>query len=68
MTEKQIDKAGRLWTAHQLNDNTEIIFYEGIEAVISDLAEFPHGIVSQNSRSGIMQNLEKKQLILVSGL
>ena len=63
LTEKQIDEAGRLWTAHQLNDNTEIIFYEGIEAVISDLAEFPHGIVSQNSRSGIMQNLEKKQLL-----
>jgi len=63
LTEKQIDEAGRLWTAYQLNDNTEVTFYEGIEAVISDLAEFPHGIVSQNSRSGIMLNLEKKQLL-----
>ena len=63
LTEKQIDEAGRLWTAYQLNDNTKITFYEGIEAVISDLAEFPHGIVSQNSRSGIVQNLEKKQLL-----
>ena len=63
LTEKQIDEAGRLWTAYQLNDNTEVAFYEGIEAVISDLSKFPHGIVSQNSRSGIMQNLEKKQLL-----
>jgi HAD superfamily hydrolase (TIGR01549 family) len=63
LTEKQIDGAGRLWTAYQLNDDTEVTFYEGIEAVISDLAEFPHGIVSQNSRSGITQNLEKKHLL-----
>ena len=63
LTEKQIDEAGRLWTAYQLNDNTEVVFYKGIEAVISDLAEFRHAIVSQNSRSGIMQNLEKKQLL-----
>ena len=63
LTEKQIDEAGRLWTAYQLNDNTEVVFYEGIEAAISDLAEFRHAIVSQNSRSGIMQNLAKKQLL-----
>jgi HAD superfamily hydrolase (TIGR01549 family) len=63
LTEKQIDEAGRLWTAYQIDDNTEVAFYAGIEAVISGLAEFPHGIVSQNSRSGIMQNLEKKQLL-----
>ena len=63
LTEKQTDKAGQLWTAYQLNDKTDVTFYEGIKAVISDLSKFPHGIVSQNSRSGIMQNLEKKQLL-----
>ena len=63
LTEKQIDEAGRLWTAYQLNDDTEVAFYEGIEAVICDLAEFPHGIVSQNSKSSITQNLEKKNLL-----
>ena len=63
LTEKQIDKAGRMWTAYQLNDNTEVAFYDGIEAVISDLAEFPHGIVSQNSRSSISLNLEKNNLL-----
>jgi len=63
LTEKQIDEAGRLWTVYQLDDNTEVAFFAGIEAVIGELAEFPHGIVSQNSRSGIMQNLAKKQLL-----
>ena len=63
LTEKQTDKAGQLWTAYQLNDKTDVTFYEGIKSVISDLSKFPHGIVSQNSRSGIMQNLEKKQLL-----
>ena len=62
LTEKQIDEAGRLWTAYQLNDNTDVTFYEGIEAVIRDLSDFPHGIVSQNSRSSITQNLEQKNL------
>ena len=63
LTEDQIDEAGRLWTAYQLNDHTEVVFYEGIEAVIRHLAEFPHGIVSQNSKSSITQNLEKKNLL-----
>ena len=63
LTEKQIDEAGRMWTAYQLDDDTEAAFYEGIESVISDLAEFPHGIVSQNSRSCIAQHLEKKQML-----
>ena len=63
LAEKQIDEAGRLWTVYQLDDNTEVAFFAGIEAVIGELAEFPHGIVSQNSRSGIMQNLAKKQLL-----
>jgi HAD superfamily hydrolase (TIGR01549 family) len=63
LTEKQIDEAGRLWTEYQLNDDTKVDFYEGIEAVICDLAEFPHGIVSQNSSSSITQHLEKKKLL-----
>ena len=62
LTENQIDEAGRKWTAYQLNDNTEAALYEGIEAVINDLSEFLHGIVSQNSRSSIVQHLEKKHM------
>ncbi len=63
LTEKQIDEAGRLWTAYQLNDDTDVAFYEGIEAVICDLAKYAHGIVSQNSRSSITQTLAKKNLL-----
>ena len=63
LTENQIDEAGRKWTAYQLDDDTEVAFYDGIEAVITDLAEFPNGIVSQNSSSSIAQYLEKKQML-----
>ncbi len=52
-----------MWTAYQLNDDTEAAVYEGLEAVIGELAEFPHGIVSQNSRSCITPNLEKMQML-----
>ena len=62
LTEKQIDEAGRMWTAYQLKDNTEVAFYEGLETVINELAEFPHGIVSQNSRSSIAQHLENTHI------
>jgi N-acetyl-D-muramate 6-phosphate phosphatase len=60
--ERQIDQAGRMWTAYQLNDDTEVAFYDGIDAVIKGLAEFPHAIVSQNSSSSIAQHLEKKHM------
>jgi HAD superfamily hydrolase (TIGR01549 family) len=62
-SESQIDEAGQMWTAYQLSDDTKVTFYEGIEEVIGKLAEFPHGIVSQNSRSGITQHLEKNHLL-----
>ena len=63
LTEKQIDAAGRMWTAYQLDDNTEVAFYAGIEAAIRDLADYSHGIVSQNSRSSIERNLAEKRLL-----
>jgi len=62
LNENQIDEAGRMWTTYQLNDDTEAVFYEGLETVINELSEFPHGIVSQNSRSSIARHLEKKHI------
>jgi len=62
-SESQIDAAGQMWTAYQLSDDTEVTFYEGIEEVLGKLAEYPHGIVSQNSRSGIRQHLEKNHML-----
>jgi len=63
LSEKQVDEAGRLWTAYQLADVTEVFFYRGIETVIRDLGQFPHGIVSQNSRSSITRDLAKNNLL-----
>ena len=63
LSEEQIDKAGRLWTTYQLKDDTEVAFYNGIKRVVSDLAGFPQGIVSQNSRSSISLKLEKCLLL-----
>ena len=62
-SESQIDAAGEMWTAYQLKDDTEVTFFEGIEEVIAELAQFPHGIVSQNSRSSIRKLLEKNHLL-----
>jgi phosphoglycolate phosphatase-like HAD superfamily hydrolase len=61
LTEAQIDEAGRLWTTYQLQDDTEVAVYNGIERVIDDLAGIPQGIVSQNSRSSIALNLQKPE-------
>lgn len=63
LAEKQIDEVGRLWTDYQLKDNTEVSCYEGIKAVIGELAEFPQGIVSQNSKNSITRNLAKMNLL-----
>ena len=62
LNEEQVDKAGRLWTAYQLDDGTEVDFYPGIGAIVGDLAQFPQGIVSQNSRQNIIQNLTRNDL------
>ncbi len=63
LTENQINEAGRMWTAYQIADDTEVAFYDGVERVVSGLAGFPQGIVSQNSRSSIELNLEKYHLL-----
>jgi HAD superfamily hydrolase (TIGR01549 family) len=63
LTEPQIDEAGRMWTTYQIKDDTDADFYDGIKRVIRHLSDFPLGIVSQNSRSSIVANLQKNQLL-----
>ncbi len=63
LSEEQIDEAGRMWTSYQLTDNTDAAIFEGIDTVIAELAEFPQGIVSQNSKSSISRNLMKLQML-----
>ena len=62
LTEDQIDEAGGLWTKFQLSDETPVTVFSGIHEVISSAAEFPQGIVSQNSKSNVMRQLEKENL------
>ena len=63
LNENEIDKAGRLWSEFQLKDETEVPFYNGIKDVIKTLQEYPHGIVSQNSRENIRQFLQKNNML-----
>ena len=62
LTEDQIDEAGGLWTKFQLSDETPVTVYSGIHEVISSAGEFPQGIVSQNSKSNVMRQLERENL------
>lgn len=63
LNENEIDKAGKLWSEFQLKDETEVPFYDGITDVIQALKEYPHGIVSQNSRENIRQFLQKSKML-----
>ncbi len=60
--DKQIDKAGKMWTEYQLEDQTPIPLIDGVEDVVKSLQRFPQGIVSQNSREIINKFLKEKNL------
>ena len=61
LSENEIDEAGKLWTEYQLSDRTTITPIDGLSAVIRSL-KFPQGIVSQNSKENILQNLMRNNL------
>jgi len=61
-TEKEIDYSGKLWSPYQLKEKTAVPFFDGIQEVVKSLKMFPQGIVSQNSKDGIDQQLKKYQL------
>ena len=63
LNENEIDEAGILWSEFQLKDETEVPFYDGITEVIIALKDYPHGIVSQNSRENIKQFLQKSKML-----
>jgi HAD superfamily hydrolase (TIGR01549 family) len=63
MTAAQTDQSGRLWTEYQLDDTTPVPFYEGIDEVLAELKQFPHGVVSQNARSSIVKTLQDHGLL-----
>lgn len=61
LSENEIDEAGKLWTEFQLKDVTTVPPIEGISSVIKSI-NFPQGIVSQNSKENIVQNLKRNNL------
>ena len=63
LTPEQTDQAGWLWTEFQLADPTPIQVFDGIPEVLAALSDYPHGIVSQNSRQSICVTLDAQQLL-----
>lgn len=63
LTEEQTDEAGRLWSEYQLMDTTPTPMFNGMRDALAALQNFPHGIVSQNSRGAIAQVLKENALL-----
>jgi phosphoglycolate phosphatase-like HAD superfamily hydrolase len=61
LSEEEIDEAGKLWTEFQLKETTPVLPIDGVCEVIKSL-KFPQGIVSQNSKENILQNLRQNNL------
>lgn len=57
LSERDIDRAGRLWAGYQLGDSTPTPLIEGIPAVVRSL-RLPQGIVSQNAKAAMAAVLE----------
>lgn len=63
LTEEQTNNAGKLWTEYQLKDRTPTPFYGGIDEVLKSLKALPHGIVSQNAQTNIVNVLQSCNLL-----
>jgi HAD superfamily hydrolase (TIGR01549 family) len=61
LSEFEVEEAGKLWTEFQLNDTTIVTLIDGVGEAIKSL-NFPQGIVSQNSKESIAQNLKLNNL------
>jgi len=59
----QIDATGFMWTAYQLEDQESLPLIDGIKEVLFSLQRYPQGIVSQNSKAIINQNLKAKNML-----
>lgn len=62
MSPEQVDRAGWLWAEYQLQDSTPVPLFEGIDDVLTTLRNFPHGIVSQNARTSILDALKNYRI------
>jgi HAD superfamily hydrolase (TIGR01549 family) len=59
---EETDLIGSLWTEFQLNDNTPVPIFEGIEDIFKMYGDDTNVIISQNSRENIIQILEENKI------
>ncbi len=58
LSERDIDRAGHLWSGHQLRDSTPTPLFEGVPQALASLRDVPQGIVSQNGSEVISSVLQ----------
>jgi HAD superfamily hydrolase (TIGR01549 family) len=63
LDDKQTYMAGRLWTEYQINDDTPVSLFDGVKDVVFSLGNYPHGIVSMNSKINILNLLESHHML-----
>lgn len=57
LSDDDTDRAGALWSAYQLADDTPIGVFDGIAAALDALSTVSHGIVSMNARDQIARTV-----------
>jgi len=68
MSGEEIREAGRLWTRFQLSDETPADWFAGIGDAVRELATWPQGIVSMNTKGNIDSALRRARLDHAFGL
>jgi HAD superfamily hydrolase (TIGR01549 family) len=61
-SDDECDRAASVWAAYQLEDRTPAPIFDGLPAVIAELAGRPQGIVSQNARDHMIERLTEAGL------
>lgn len=62
LDDNETDRAGRLWTRYQLEDETPVPLFDGVAETLRRLREHVHGVVSQNARTVIERTLADARL------
>ena len=60
--EEETDRAGRLWTEHQLRSDVPTPLFPGVAEALESLSHLPQGIVSLNARENIEEVLDAEGL------
>ncbi len=61
-TDRDCDRAASAWASYQLQDRTPAPLFEGLPEVVRELAHLRQGIVSQNARDHIIEQLTNARL------